>query len=271
MAIEFSYPQEAPDRFSGFAPTYDKYRPGPPAVLAPILRSITRVDMPELVVDLGSGTGLSSRYWCDKARTVIGIEPSNDMRKYAESFASPPNIEYRIGDSGQTGLIDNCARIVTCGNSLHWMDPTKTFREVRRILKTGGVFAAFDRYYPPVTGEIEVDAAYKECMESIVTMEKDLDLPTKTSQWSKTRHLARLKESGLFKYAREVFAHDKDFGNADRIVGILLSQGATNSLLKNGLSEKEIGIDKFRTLAEKRLGSNNRVWYWGIKIRVGVI
>ena len=71
------------ERFSGFAEEYDAYRPSPPAVLRNILVELAMATRPNLVVDIGSGTGLSTRYWAESADRVIGIEPNHDMRTRA--------------------------------------------------------------------------------------------------------------------------------------------------------------------------------------------
>ena len=70
-------------RFSGFAGDYDRHRPSPPEILADLVAKFSGTPRPTLVVDLGSGTGLSTRYWADKAEQVIGIEPTADMRAQA--------------------------------------------------------------------------------------------------------------------------------------------------------------------------------------------
>jgi len=51
------------ERFSGFARDYDHYRPEPPQDLARLLAAYGGFDALSLVIDLGSGTGLSTRYW----------------------------------------------------------------------------------------------------------------------------------------------------------------------------------------------------------------
>ena len=91
------------ERFSGFADLYDRYRPAPPTILAEILTRLAGGTFPHCVVDLGSGTGLSTRYWADKARQVIGIEPTADMRRQAEAQTTASNVSYREGFSHQTG------------------------------------------------------------------------------------------------------------------------------------------------------------------------
>ena len=109
------------ERFSGFADVYDQYRPAPPAILGELLTQLAQAPFPQLVVDLGCGTGLSTRYWADKAQTVIGIDPTDDMRRQAEAATTAKNISYRQGFSHQTALLAACAQIVTCSQALHWM------------------------------------------------------------------------------------------------------------------------------------------------------
>ncbi|HKB90297.1 MAG TPA: class I SAM-dependent methyltransferase, partial [Opitutaceae bacterium] len=148
------------ERFTGFADVYDKYRPTPPAVLADIINHFAGLTRTHLVVDLGAGTGLSTRYWADKADEIIGIEPTADMRNQAVAHTAAKNVSYSEGFSHRTGLPDRCAEIVSCSQALHWMEPHATFQETARILKPGGVFAANDYDWPPTTGSWEADAAY---------------------------------------------------------------------------------------------------------------
>jgi len=52
---------------AGFADHYDEFRPSPPAVLLDALTRYAGPSAPRLVVDLGSGTGLSTRAWAARA------------------------------------------------------------------------------------------------------------------------------------------------------------------------------------------------------------
>src|SRR6476660_7379924 len=73
------------ERFSGFAALYDRYRPQAPVVLVDILTQLAHASPPKLVVDIGSGTGISTVLWGDRAEAIIGIEPNADMRAQAEA------------------------------------------------------------------------------------------------------------------------------------------------------------------------------------------
>jgi predicted O-methyltransferase YrrM len=48
-----------------------------------LLTQLIDTPHPRLVVDLGSGTGLSTVLWGERAERVIGIEPNADMRNEA--------------------------------------------------------------------------------------------------------------------------------------------------------------------------------------------
>src|SRR5690348_8356511 len=94
------------ERFTGYADCYDAYRPAPPSVLAEILTRLAQVERPRLVVDLGSGTGLSTTYWAERANAVVGIEPSPDMRRQAEArtaaLGAGGRVRYQAGFSTAT-------------------------------------------------------------------------------------------------------------------------------------------------------------------------
>lgn len=257
-------------RFTGFADLYNRHRAGPPGVLAGLIAQFTGVARPGLVVDLGSGTGLSTRYWADQAERVIGIEPTPDMRRRAEAATTAPNISYREGFSHQTRLPERCARAVVCMQALHWMEPGPTFTEAARILVRGGVFAACDYDWPPATGCWEADAAFEACVRTGRRLEKELKLDAGLQQWDKAGHLARMRESECFRHVTEVVIHHHDSGDAGRLVGLLLSQGYIAGLQKAGLGEDRLGITELRDVAQKTLGSKPRPWLWSARVRLGV-
>src|SRR2546428_1266313 len=94
---------------SGFADRYDIYRPTPPAVLVDVLTQLAQTQRPNLVVDLGSGTGISTAVWADRAHRVIGIEPNARMRRRAEERNQAQNVAFHEGFAHQTGVPDAAA------------------------------------------------------------------------------------------------------------------------------------------------------------------
>ncbi|AHF91523.1 type 11 methyltransferase [Opitutaceae bacterium TAV5] len=259
------------ERFTGFADHYDRFRPSPPAVLADLLGQLARLGTakPARVVDIGCGTGLSTRYWAGRATEIIGVEPTDAMRTQAESHGGE-GIVYRKGFSHATGLPDACADIVTCSQALHWMDPLPTFREVARILKPGGVFAAFDYDWPPVTTSWVADKTYTETVKAVGRLEGPHGINDGLHRWDKAGHLGRMQESGAFAWVRECTVQHTDEGNADRLVGLLLSQGSVQSLRKKRVAEIDRLADHLHEVAIRELGSGLQRWFWSSRIRIGI-
>lgn len=72
-------------RFTGFADIYDQHRPEPPLVIGQVLSQLAGPERPLRVVDVGAGTGLSTRLWRGLEATVIGIEPSRTCGRLARN------------------------------------------------------------------------------------------------------------------------------------------------------------------------------------------
>ncbi|MGH3081057.1 MAG: class I SAM-dependent methyltransferase, partial [Gaiellaceae bacterium] len=144
---------------SGFADHYDAFRPSPPPILLEALSRYAETPKPARVVDLGSGTGLSTRAWGDRAGEVIGVEPNPEMRKVAERRTEQPNVRYVEAFASDTGLEAASADVVTCSQSFHWMERGPVLAEAARILREGCVFAAYDYDFPALIHP-EVDAAF---------------------------------------------------------------------------------------------------------------
>ena len=255
---------------SGFADRYDAYRPTPPDVLLNVLTQLAQTNRPTLVVDLGSGTGISTSIWADRAQRVIGIEPNTEMRRRAEERNQARNVSFQDGFAHQTGVPDGSADIVTCAQSLHWMEPESTFAEVARTLRPGGVFAAYDYDWPP-TVHWEVENAFSACTVRVHELERQHGVEDNMQQWTKSEHLARMRASGQFRYIREVLLHSTGIGTtAGGLVGFARTLGHVSRLLDLGFGDAELGLDKLRQVAERTLGDSGLPCYFSYRIRVGV-
>ena len=262
------------ERFSGFADQYDAYRPEPPIAIVEILTQWAQTRRPRLVVDLGSGTGLSTRIWAGHAESVVGVEPNDDMRRAAErrtaELPDAGNVRYVKELSTKTGLPTGSADVVTCSQSLHWMDPAPTFAEAARILRPGGVFAAYDCDWPP-TMHWEAEGAYIDVLVRVRTLERERSISQDVTKWGKSEHLTRMRQSGRFRFVREILLHNTEPGNAERLVGLARSQGSVATLLKHGLTEADIGLDTLRSVAERTLGDGSVPWHFSYRVRCGVV
>lgn len=129
------------DRFTGLAELYAKFRPTYPDAALDFIRSRCGLAPGSLLVDVGSGTGISARLFAQHGIRVIGIEPNADMRARADAERLPPELpapEYREGRAEATGLPDNVADAVLAAQAFHWFEPETTLQEFHRILRPGG-------------------------------------------------------------------------------------------------------------------------------------
>jgi SAM-dependent methyltransferase len=160
---------------NGFAADYERFRPRPPAAILELLPLIVGADRLGLVVDLGSGTGLSARVWAELADEVVAIEPNEAMRTFAERVTTAANVRYLGMPSHQTGLPDASADLVTAAQSLQWMTPERVFPEVARILRSGGVFCAYN-YVVLQTPLWEPEAVFEEVLARKAELRTQLGL-----------------------------------------------------------------------------------------------
>ena len=251
----------------GFASHYDEFRPRPPADLLALVCAFAGIERPRVVVDLGSGTGLSTRAWAERAEQVVGIEPNSAMCERAAAETDAANVRYVEAYSYDTGLADGSVDVVTCSQSLHWMEPEPTYAEAARILRPGGVFAAYDYDWPPVV-HWEVDAAFDELMRAIDRYRADRGRPQ--TPWRKDEHLTRMRSSGRFRFAREAVVHDRREGTADDLLGLAFTLGPLVVLLNDGLTEDELGVTRVREVAARIVGERRVPWFICYRARLAV-
>jgi ubiquinone/menaquinone biosynthesis C-methylase UbiE len=261
------------ETWTGKASSYDRVRPAPPPALLDLLTQLIDTPHPTLVVDVGSGTGLSTTIWGERAERVIGIEPNADMRKEAvRKLADHPyaaHIEYREGVAHQTGLPDACADIVTAAQSFHWMEPTTTLAEIARILRPGGLFAAYDYDWPPALNW-ELERVYQEVDERFEALVLERGLIHTLPKWSKEQHLDRMRESAHFRFTREVLLHQIEQGDAARFLEMIRSNAFSHQFQLKTITEQEIGFDRLSLAAFQHIGSEPLPWYVSYRVRIGI-
>jgi len=253
----------------GFAQSYDRYRPSPPPALIEIVLLLAGLDRAERVADLGAGTGLSTRAWSSHASEVVGVEPNPAMVDWARRATTAPNVRYVEGFAAATGLAEESVDIVTCAQAFHWMEPSAVLPEVARILRRGGVFAAYDYDMPPIVHP-EVDVSFASHFEARRIARERLGIPAGASRWPKEEHLGRLRESGHFWFTREFVCHSLVDTDADRIVGLAESIGPPPALLGSAAPEVDETFEALRQTARTVLGERVHPMVVCYRVRLGV-
>ncbi len=126
------------DHFSAHAQNYARFRPTYPDEL--FLWLATLCPERALAWDCGTGNGQAALGLAAHFTKIHATDLSPEQLKQA---SARDNIHYQPGAAEDSGLPDQSANLVTVAQALHWFDHERFYPEVLRVLKPGGVFAAW--------------------------------------------------------------------------------------------------------------------------------
>ena len=143
------------DHFSGHAVDYAKARPSYPAELFDWLAGHSPARA--LAWDCATGNGQAAQALAEHFRRVHATDFSAEQIAQA---TPDPRIDYRVAPADASGLSNGSCDLVTVAQALHWFCSEGFYAEVRRVLKPGGLFAAWT--YTLLRGEPELDAIVQD-------------------------------------------------------------------------------------------------------------
>src|SRR5262249_54052774 len=112
---------------------------------------------PRVVLDLGSGTGRTTRELKRRfpRATVIALDLAPGMLREAQRHQLRwPRFARVCGDAQRVALKGECVDLVFSSLMLQWCEPLDAaFGEVRRVLRSGGFFA-FSTFGPATLSEL---------------------------------------------------------------------------------------------------------------------
>ncbi|XP_077998585.1 putative methyltransferase DDB_G0268948 isoform X2 [Glandiceps talaboti] len=131
---------------STIAKAYQKFRPTyPEEIMERVVSFLKHKNTGpwSLAIDVGCGSGQSTRSLSDHFETVIGCDVSNNQLEEAIMKDNPNNIKYQLGSDGAIPAENNSVDLVTAGAAAHWFDLKKFYSEVDRVLKPNGCLALY--------------------------------------------------------------------------------------------------------------------------------
>ncbi len=124
--------------FTKQAAAYRKFRPTYPQSLFDFLTAQSKHR--DLVWDVGTGNGQAARALVKTFSKVIATDVAEAQIKEAVPEA---NITFVVAPAEKAPLDDRSADLVTVAQAIHWFELETFYREVRRVLKPGGLVAAW--------------------------------------------------------------------------------------------------------------------------------
>lgn len=126
------------DHFSGHSMLYSRYRPTYPAALYRFLAEAS--PSRTLAWDCATGSGQAALGLAAHFERVIATDASAAQLKQAVPHQ---RVDYLVAPAERAPLGADSADLVTVAQALHWFDLDGFYREVRRVLKPGGVLAVW--------------------------------------------------------------------------------------------------------------------------------
>lgn len=123
--------------FDGKGEIYAQFRPSYPPALFDFLRDNGVLNPSSDAADIGAGTGIFTRLLASRVRSVLAVEPNDDMRREGMRLC-PGNVRFVSGSAESAGLPDASLDLVTAAQAFHWFDRDAFRTECRRILRPGG-------------------------------------------------------------------------------------------------------------------------------------
>jgi SAM-dependent methyltransferase len=142
------------DLFSQQSAEYSAFRPSYPAELIDYIVGLAPGR--ELAWDCATGNGQAAAQLASHFTRVLATDASASQLSAAKAH---PRVAYRIAAEDDSGAEDRSVDLVTVAQALHWLDLTRFYGEVRRVLKPGGLIAVW--CYGPLEVNEEIDVVLR--------------------------------------------------------------------------------------------------------------
>lgn len=210
----------------GAARLYVDGRPDYSSFVSTIIQKLTGISSKvELAVDVGSGTGISTRALALLAETVIGVEPSKAMLNLA---LPAENVTYRIGSAEDLPVGDASCDLISVGSALHWFDQTRFLAEATRVARPDAWLVVHDHGF---TGEMQDHDEFGQWFRDAYLA--SYPAPPRDGSWRPPADLGNWHHAGWERYD-----HPVPF-TAEQLATYLLTQSNLQAVIERGDSTEE--------------------------------
>lgn len=156
---------------SSHSQLYSVFRPRPPHSLVEKVLEGLPLKNRERAIDIGCGSGQSTFVLQSHFKEIVGIDVSSTQIDEAKKLLGQDStIIFKVGPAESLPFQDTCIDLVTCCQTIHWLDIPKFYLEVDRVLKPGGILAVYGYHFtgpsPNVPSYKAIEQLKKELYET---------------------------------------------------------------------------------------------------------
>lgn len=152
------------DHFSGIASSYVQWRPTYPDGLFEAIAAV--VPAQAAVWEPGCGSGQATRDLAARFASVYATDISTQqLEQHWARTAPQSNVTLAVESAESTVLAASSVDLIATGQALHWFNRSAFFDECERVLRPGGVLAAWT--YQDVVFQDEVGPAVRNFLDAI--------------------------------------------------------------------------------------------------------
>jgi SAM-dependent methyltransferase len=128
--------------FDQAASLYHRARPDYPSALRDDIVAIVGLRPDDAILDVGCGTGQATRLFAPIASRIVALDPGEQMIEIArDSSKQFAHIEYVVSTFEAWPARPAAFRLVTAGQSWHWVAPEIRFAKAAEVLTSDGWLA----------------------------------------------------------------------------------------------------------------------------------
>jgi SAM-dependent methyltransferase len=163
-------------------------------------------------IDIGCGTGLSSRALAAIAQEVVGLDPSREMIANAEPRE---HVAYVVGDAEDMPFADASFDAMTLSSVFHWLDRRAFLSHAKRVLRPGASLVIYDNIF---SGQMVGDARFGDWVRAVYVARYPIPPQNRQPFGPEEASAAGFEMVSFARYENRVS------WSADRLVAYLLTQ-----------------------------------------------